>query len=65
MSPTVEDMLKAHLAEIGADGLCAVGVCDESCGCGIDDLTPCDCIDMRCVAAKKIGDRFYPLETKA
>ena len=47
---TVADMIRAALAGIGADGLCN---CDESCGCGMEELSPCDCINLsECVAAK-------------
>ena len=47
---TVADMIRAALAEIGADGLCNP---DHECGCGIDDLAPCECLNLsECVAAK-------------
>jgi len=40
-----------YLKEIGADGLCNP---DAECGCDIDNLAPCDCIDLQnCVPAKK------------
>jgi hypothetical protein len=66
MITTVKAMLQAQLAELGADGLCSAYACDESCGCGIDDLAPCECICLDvCVAAKKIGDRYFPLREKA
>jgi hypothetical protein len=49
---------------MGADGLCNS---DGECGCGIDDLAPCDCINLsECVAAKwtipKEGDWEYENE---
>ena len=44
------EMLIKQLKELGADGLCSPG-----CGCGIDDLAPCDCIYLDlCRAAKWI-----------
>ncbi|MCK9570807.1 hypothetical protein M0R72_17795 [Candidatus Pacearchaeota archaeon] len=50
MSTTVEVMLKAKLAELGANGLVNPG---EECGCGTDDIAPCGSLNMsECVAAK-------------
>jgi hypothetical protein len=47
---TVDDIIRTALVEIGADGLCNP---DEECGCGIEDLAPCDCINLAvCVPAK-------------
>ena len=47
---TVNDLLRAALLEMGGDGLCN---CEESCGCGIEDLAPCECINLsECVPAK-------------
>lgn len=44
------EMLQKSLREMGGDGLCN---CDESCGCGIEELSPCDCVNLsECVAAK-------------
>lgn len=34
---TVREIVVAHLRQIGADGLCAA-----DCGCGLDDLAPCN-----------------------
>ena len=46
----VHVLLQNALFEMGADGLCNPG---ETCGCGIDDLAPCDCINLdECQAAK-------------
>ena len=40
-----------YLKEIGADGLCNP---EAECACGIDNLAPCDCIDLQnCVPARK------------
>ncbi len=47
--PTVDAMIKANLEALGADGL--VNPCEE-CGCGIDDLAPCDSLNLECIAAK-------------
>lgn len=46
---TVKEIIINHLKNIGADGLC-----NENCGCGIDDLQPC-CEDFStCVPAKRV-----------
>lgn len=45
-------LLQKALAGLGADGLCNL---DEECGCGINDLAPCDCLNLdECQAAKKM-----------
>ena len=55
MSLTVADILKARLVELGADGLCNP---DEACGCGIEALAPCDCVNLQeCQAAKWISPK--------
>ena len=47
---TVDDIIRTVLVEMGADGLCNP---DGECGCGIEDLAPCDCINLAvCVPAK-------------
>ena len=47
---TVNVMIRAALAGMGADGLCNP---DHECGCGTDDLAPCDCVNLsECVPAK-------------
>lgn len=43
---TVKDMLTKALKEGGYDGLC-----NDNCGCAIDDLAPCENIGLDCVAA--------------
>ena len=48
-------MIKA-LQNVGADGLCG-----DDCGCGIDDLCPCNGDLLQCVAAKRIGEKYVPM----
>lgn len=49
---TVRELIIKRLNELGADGLCNR---DESCGCGDDDLGPCDCLNLdQCEPAKFI-----------
>lgn len=46
------DMLIKQLQALGADGLCFPM---DRCGCGIDDLAPCDCMHIdECQAARWI-----------
>lgn len=50
MSYSAEFMIKANLIAIGADGLCNP---DGECGCSLDDLAPCDCLNLKeCKAAR-------------
>ena len=46
-----KEMIIKQLQELGADGLCQP---EETCGCGIADLSPCGCINEDCQAAKWI-----------
>lgn len=46
---TIKEILIKWLLDNGFDGLANT----ESCGCGIDDLAPCDCSPMDCEPAKK------------
>ena len=46
----VMEIVKSHLEKIGADGLCNG---DAECGCGIDELAPCESIGHACVPATK------------
>ena len=46
----VKTIIIDRLKEMGADGLCDP---HEPCGCGIDDLFPCDNINAGCLPAKK------------
>lgn len=41
------EMVIAKLKEIGADGLC-----NNDCGCGLDDIAPCGNLSLDCEAAK-------------
>ena len=63
---TAKEILIKGLQAMDADGLYSLTGCDESCGCGIDDLMPCGCglddIDGVCFPAKKRGKSFYPME---
>lgn len=61
MSISVETMIRYHLEALGADGLCNP---DEECGCGLDDLVPCECLNLKeCKAARwyatKPGDENF------
>ncbi len=67
---TVREIIIAHLRQVGADGLCS-----DNCGCGIDDLMPCEgesvdggcreCIPAREAIANEagefheVGDRIF------
>ena len=45
----VNEIIKKYLRENGYDGLC-----NEKCGCGIDNLMPCDTFACQsCVPASK------------
>jgi hypothetical protein len=60
----VKEIIKKHLVEVGADGLCFT-----YCGCGLDDLAPCAVIDPDCVPARKVddpeeGEIFVPMESQ-
>jgi hypothetical protein len=56
-----KELLIRALREIGADGLYNWGM---ECGCGIDDLEPCDsCELLACESAKLHEDgMYYPME---
>jgi hypothetical protein len=43
---TVNGIVKEYLAKNGYDGLC-----NDDCGCGLDDLAPCDNMSEDCMAA--------------
>ena len=52
MNITVKDIIRAYLIKHGYDGLC-----NDECGCGLDDLYPgddCPCPD--CEPAFKVPD---------
>jgi hypothetical protein len=46
---TVKEIVIAALKEMGADGLC-----EGECGCGLDNLMPCETVPIWCVPAKKV-----------
>lgn len=48
---TVHEIVIEKLRELGADGLCIPGL---ECGCGIDDLSPCNCMVGDCIAARLV-----------
>lgn len=53
---TARDLLIEKLREIGADGLYWIYNHEECCGCGLDDLSPLECLDLEyCVPAKWIA----------
>jgi hypothetical protein len=47
--PTVKEIIVKYLKENGYDGLCYT-----DCGCDIDDLAPCDCINDDCEAGHRM-----------
>lgn len=51
-----KEIIIEKLKELGADGLCG-----EDCGCGLDDLFPCDNCQtaLDCVPAKTIRAPNY------
>ena len=58
---TALSLLIKALQSVGADGLCNG---DGQCGCDLDDLAPCECLNLEhCQAAKfikpKSGDADY------
>ena len=50
----VYDIVLEKLEAVGADGLCNI-----NCGCGIDDLMPCDSAPVDCLVAKKVSCAEY------
>ena len=55
MSKTALEIIKNHLTEIGADGLCKDG-----CGCSVHDLAPCRSWIGWCTPARAINDGLSP-----
>ncbi len=51
----VKEIVAAKLKELGADGLCT---CE--CGCGLDDLMPCENECGQCVPAKRAPCKDCP-----
>ena len=59
---TAREILIAGLKAMGADGLFWLDG-DDVCGCGIDDLAPCENCNLdRCVPAKRKSEMFYQME---
>lgn len=48
---SVKEIVIKHLKEIGADGLYGGSCPNEPCGCGVDDLVPCNHDFSDCVPA--------------
>ena len=57
MSKTALEIIKNHLTEIGADGLCTP---DVGCGCGLHDLAPCGNWIGGCVPARAVTSGIGP-----
>lgn len=61
-SPTsVGDIVRMWLIANGYDGIC----CPGECACVIDDLAPCDAMNLACVAGHREdcdGDEDCPLD---
>ena len=59
---TVKDILRQNLKLRGFDGLCHPAM---ECGCGLDDLIPCEGAQADCQSAYVMlddqGDRFYTI----
>jgi hypothetical protein len=60
----VKEIIRKHLVEIGADGLCR-----DECGCGFAYFIPCGAVDLDCVQARKVddpneGEIFVPMESE-
>ena len=54
-NPRLVDMVEAYLTTHGYDGLCNP---EHECGCGIDDIAPCDHLG-ECYAAYARDGGFY------
>ena len=51
----VKQIIENHLREVGADGLVNLECDYDGCGCSIDDLCPCECVNIDdCQPAKKV-----------
>ena len=60
--PNVKQIVKEYLKENGYDGLAG-----DECGCGIENLFPCDCVTETCVAAHRrelSRDKYTPTNSK-
>jgi hypothetical protein len=45
---TIKEVITKYLKDNSYDGLAG-----NNCGCGVDDLMPCDCPDLECKVAKR------------
>jgi hypothetical protein len=55
--PTIREILKLQIASLGGNGLCFPFM---ECGCGLDEIAPCGCLDIDgCKVAKKGEDGYY------
>lgn len=55
--PPIREILKLQIYEMGGDGLCFPFM---ECGCGLDDIAPCGCLDIdECEVAKKGEDGLW------
>lgn len=60
MIPTVRQLLVMALDSLGADGLVNP---DAECGCGLEDLNPCEWLNLdKCEAARRVDPPEWALE---
>jgi hypothetical protein len=53
--PTVRDIVRQYLTDHVHDGLCCPYL---DCGCGLDDLMPCDCNPFGCQPARRTVNEY-------
>jgi len=56
---TVQEIIKKYLRDNGFDGLC-----NDDCGCGIDDFAPCDSLSLDCNPAYKCNCKHDECDNK-